>query len=146
MRGQGISTQRNTSGLSFNVLSTYFQQISSSTRDNTTSCMSGLLFQNIISRWIRKWKRDTDTTYRYYFTRRTSTCLALIPRIRGAMVNNDFMYPAEFPEIFRFPKNLLIRQAGGKSDDKNEIPLNNPNIGEVFPILRDLLLLCLKTK
>jgi hypothetical protein len=56
------------------------------------------------------------------------------------------MYPAEFPEIFRFPKNLLIRQAGGKSDDKNEIPLNNPNIGKVFPILRDLLLLCLKTK
>jgi hypothetical protein len=60
------------------------------------------------------------------------------------MVNNNFMYPTKFSEIFRFPKNLLIRQAGGKSDDKNEIPLNDPNIGKVFPIFRDLLLLCLK--
>ncbi len=68
----------------------------------------------------------------------------MISRIGGAVVDDDFMYPSEFSEILRFPEHLLIRQSRRKSDDENEIPLDDTNVGQVLPVLGDLLLLGLE--
>ena len=91
-------------------------------------------FQIKCSTFLFRW----FSQYKYY--------LALISRIGGAVVNDNFMYPTKLSEILRFPENLLIRQSWRKSDDENKIPLNDANVGKVLPVLRDLLLLGLKRK
>ena len=70
--------------------------------------------------------------------------LSLIPRVWSVLIDDHFMYPAELAEIFRLPKHILISESWRKSDDKNEIPLNDSNVGQMFPVLGNLLLLGLK--
>ena len=81
------------------------------------------------------WSGATDPKQKY---------LALIPRVGGAVVDDNFMNPPELSEILGLPEHVLIGQPRREADDENEIPLDDPNVGQVFPVLGNLLLLGLK--
>ena len=70
--------------------------------------------------------------------------LALIPRIGSTVIDDNFMYSSKFSEIFGLFKDFLIRQSWRKADHKDQVSLNNSNVGQMFPVLGDLLLLSLE--
>ena len=72
--------------------------------------------------------------------------LALIPRVGGAVIDDDFVDPPKLAEVLGFPEHVLVGKPRGEADDKNEIPLDDPNVGQMFAVLGNLLLLGLEKK
>ena len=59
------------------------------------------------------------------------------------MVYHDFVNFPKLAEVVQLFQYFRVSQPRGEADHKHQVFLNNPDIGQVFPILGNLQLFCL---
>ena len=67
--------------------------------------------------------------------------LVLVPRIRRAGVDNHLVDLSELAKVLLLAEDLGVRQPGRQAHHKHKVLLDHADVGQVFPILGDLLLL-----
>ena len=67
--------------------------------------------------------------------------LVLVPCVRRTRIDHHFMDLSELSEVLLFSKHFGIRQPWRKTHDKYEVLLDHADVGQMLPVLGDLLLL-----